>query len=605
MRVSLRNQYSSFLSNLHDSQSRLMELNQQSSSQKRINKPSDDPVGASRILDYRASIGTIDQYRANIDTAKGWLGLADETMLQTSAVLTRIKGLAEQSATGTMTAADRNATGYEVRQLFQQLMNLANTRYEGNSIFGGHKFDPSAYEEGLMVHDQSGKSLGLATGLSARSIMVQFVGDEGATVTVGTDDINYRYSNDGGITWKKGTLGAAAEPPTLDLGGVSVNLTKDYEVSLSPESNSKTTSGSWLTVAPTAIYQGDHRSQSAVTYEKDAAATTALPLGGFEKDVMIRLPAGSTVNLGDTPATFTAEYSVDNGTTWTQVTVDNSASSPVVSTPYGGIRLMGSSTEDAAGLEFTVHAGQTGVTQMGTSINAVGQGYFSKDVMVRMDNDVNVDIGSDTTINYSYSLDGGRNWSSGHTTSNSTDPVELLVPGGKLVLSGRDGTVELAKGAQFVIHPQTAEHSVEISAGEYLQVNNIGAEIFGGYNQYGTEPVFVDSGPEKNILLTVGKLVAALENNDQQGCAQALDDLSKSHEYFTTQMASVGARENRLMVADTVLVGLKHNETERKSKIEDVDLVTLMTDLSNQQLAYEAVLRSSSMIMRMSLMNYL
>ncbi len=41
------------------------------------------------------------------------------------------------------------------------------------------------------------------------------------------------------------------------------------------------------------------------------------------------------------------------------------------------------------------------------------------------------------------------------------------------------------------------------------------------------------------------------------------------------------------------------------SNIEDVDLATLMTDLANQQLAYEAVLKSSSMIMKMSLVNYL
>jgi flagellar hook-associated protein 3 FlgL len=38
----------------------------------------------------------------------------------------------------------------------------------------------------------------------------------------------------------------------------------------------------------------------------------------------------------------------------------------------------------------------------------------------------------------------------------------------------------------------------------------------------------------------VGKLVAALENNDQQGCAKALDGLKKGQDYFVTQLASVG-----------------------------------------------------------------
>jgi flagellar hook-associated protein 3 FlgL len=103
----------------------------------------------------------------------------------------------------------------------------------------------------------------------------------------------------------------------------------------------------------------------------------------------------------------------------------------------------------------------------------------------------------------------------------------------------------------------------------------------------------------------VGRLVAALENNDQQGCAEALESLKSSQEHFTTQLASVGARENRLDVAETVLSGLKLNETERMSNIEDADLATLLTELANQQLSYETVLKSSSMIMKMSLVNYL
>ena len=617
MRVSLRNQYSTFLYNLQDTQSRLMELNTKASSQKRINKPSDDPVGTARVLNYRGSLSAIDQYRSNIDTAKGWLGLADQSMMQASTIMTKLKGLAEQGATGTMTASDRQATSYEVRQLFSQIVNLANTRYEGKSIFGGQKFEQSAYEEALMAYDQDGRSLGLASGASSRSIVVQFVGVAGDSAVAGSEALQYRYSSDGGTTWS-GVKTLAAGSGSLDLGGVSVSLPTGYTVDLSPVTNTKMSQGSWLTIAPTAVYKGDHQSQSAVVYSGGSAAITALPLGGFEQDVRVRVTGGATP--GGPPATFVAEYSLDDGDTWTSVTVDNSTAVPVVRTPFGGVRLSGSGTLD--GLDFTVRSGSTGVVQMGASVNARGQGLFESDVMVRIDEPI--DLGTGGTIRYSYSTDGGVNWSGGHTAPNSPVPVppadpadpippvgqvELLVPGGKLVLSGR-GTppaesVSLAADAQFVIHPQTAAHMVEISAGEYVQLNNIGSEVFGGFYEYGTEPVFAGSDQGRNILLAVGKLVAALENNDQQGCAQALESLKAGQEYFTTQLASVGARENRLDVADSVLSGLKLNETERMSNIEDADLATLLTELANQQLSYEAVLKSSSMIMKMSLVNYL
>ncbi|GAB1409034.1 flagellar hook-associated protein FlgL [Desulfovibrionales bacterium] len=599
MRVSLRNQYSNFLYNVQQAQSKLMDLNMQSSSQKRINKPSDDAVGTGRVLNYRNSLAAIDQYRQNIDMAKGWLGLADETMMQTSTIVTRLKGLAEQGATGTLTQKDREASSYEARQLFQQLLNLANTEFEGSSIFAGHKVNKNAFEAGLMVYDQDGNNLGTATGMSEKSILVQFLGPEGSTATVGAGPpappVTYRYSDNGGVSWTTKTLDTSGK---LELGGVSITLPAGKILTLSPEGNTKTSVGSWLTVAPTAIYQGDHEMQSAVTYGVANPTFTALPLGGFEQDVTVTFPA---VTFGNgTPFTATVTTTVAGVSKTIPSTVSNVTATPLLETPYGAIQLSGTGT---TGGSFTVSAGDTGVKNFGSDVNAVGKGYFTKDIVVRIDTPASVSIGGGA-LTYSYSTDGGTTWSTGHTAANTADPAELLVPGGKLVLSAR-GTSTALGGAQFVIHPQTAGHDVEITADEYLRLNNIGSMVFGGHYDHGTEPVFADTDPSKNMFVTVGKLVAALENNDQQGCAEALENLKSVHNHFVTQLASVGARENRLEVADTVLSGLKLNQKARMSATEDIDTVQLLTDLANQQLSYEAVLRSSSMIMKLGLINYL
>lgn len=689
MRITLRNQYSNFLSNLMGTQNKLMDLNIQASSQKQINKPSDDPVGSARVLNYRSSIATIEQYQNNVDTAKGWLNLADESMLQVSTILSELTSLAEQGATGTMAAKDRQATAYQARQLFSQLVSLANTRYEGNSIFGGHELEDEAYTEGLMVYDQDGNNLGRATGSSEHSILVQFVGDEtDPAVILGeqSNPVACRYSDDGGVSWTETSI--AANSGKLDAGGVSIDLT-GYEVSFSPESNTKTSTGTWLTIAPTAIYHGDHEDQSAVTYDSVLTASpttafsqateiritsynsstttitgceywdsgseawvagtisgttlttpygdidldltgvsseydltgfsvavnagaapqvslstesiTATPLSGITQDAEIRVTSGS---LG---GTITYQYR-EAGGTWvpaTPVSLDTSTGNTNLETPYGAVRLVGPDGQSAVGLTMSFGPGSTDVLNLGTEVNSVAQGSFSSDVMVRIDNDPSVELGDGTTIEYSYSTDGGVNWSSGHTASNDDTTAELVVPGGKLVLSPRTGETTLAADAQFVIHPQTASLNVEISEGQFVTLNNIGSEIFGGYYEYGSQPVFSDSDVDRNIFVAVGKLVAALENNDQEGCSAALDSLGTSQEYFTTQLASVGARENRLDVAETVLSGLQLNETERMSNVEDVDLATLLTELANQQLTYETVLKSSSMIMKMSLVNYL
>jgi flagellar hook-associated protein 3 FlgL len=54
-----------------------------------------------------------------------------------------------------------------------------------------------------------------------------------------------------------------------------------------------------------------------------------------------------------------------------------------------------------------------------------------------------------------------------------------------------------------------------------------------------------------------------------------------------------------------VLTNLEMSEKERKGSLEDVDFAELMSQMSQQQTIYKAVLKSSSMIMRMSLVDYI
>lgn len=98
-------------------------------------------------------------------------------------------------------------------------------------------------------------------------------------------------------------------------------------------------------------------------------------------------------------------------------------------------------------------------------------------------------------------------------------------------------------------------------------------------------------------------MIGYLETNTQQGAQEALDDLNEAHAHITSYLAGVGARRNRLDLTDNILSGLELNATERKSKIEDVDVAELMTQMHMQQITYEAVLKSSTTIMRMSLVN--
>lgn len=505
MRVTQQNIYSTVVDRMNYSLSDLMESNIQASSQKKINKPSDNPVGTVRILGYRDTISQLDQYGKNISSAKGWLNLADNTMIQVNTIVTRCKELAEQGSTGTISSENREQISYEVRQLFEQLVGLSNTSFEDNTIFAGHKTSTPAYEETLWLTDNDG-ALSNATfsinGDTDSTVLVQF--SSGGAIS---SQPSFRYSSDGGDTWSTGSYTAlGGGMRRMNLGaGLAVDIDETVVVTASADIDD--TDGTWLWVRPTARYLGD---------DKDG------------------------------------------------VDVD----------PMQNASVLGSA-----------------------------DGTWSKNVVVRIDETTTL---SNSSISFSYSLDGGNNWIQSNVSSSDslTNSASFVVPGGILTLSSNGGN-QLTSGDQFIIRPRTADIDVQISKSQTVTINGVGKDIFGGIYQdpdaSNASAVSINGSLQRNLFETVGKLVGYLETNNQGGCQQALDDLRESSQTILNYAANVGGRENRLETAATVLQSLQLDNEEQLSDIEDVDLAALMTRLAQQELAYQAVLKSSSMIMQLSL----
>jgi flagellar hook-associated protein 3 FlgL len=111
------------------------------SSGKRINKPSDDPIGMGRVLDYRKTLCAIDQYNRNIAHGESWLNVTDSTLNTAGDLLIRAKELALSQANATAGAATRESVAEEVKNIYDNLLQLANTKLGDSYIFAGHKTD--------------------------------------------------------------------------------------------------------------------------------------------------------------------------------------------------------------------------------------------------------------------------------------------------------------------------------------------------------------------------------------------------------------------------------------------------------------------------------
>ena len=94
MRLTENLKFNSTANNIFLSQSRYAELMEQISSQKRINRPSDDPVGTRTVLDYRGIKSSIEQYKRNVDGASGWLSVTETKLTGARDLVSRLREIA-------------------------------------------------------------------------------------------------------------------------------------------------------------------------------------------------------------------------------------------------------------------------------------------------------------------------------------------------------------------------------------------------------------------------------------------------------------------------------------------------------------------------------
>ena len=138
-------------SNLQQMLDKLSQIQNEVSSDRRISVPSDDPVGTVTALQTRSAIGLNSQILTNINDATGWLSTADNTLNSIRTQLTQARSLAIQAQDGSLDQSSLNAIASELDGIRQSVLGLANTQYNGRSIFAGTATGPAYDSSGTYV----------------------------------------------------------------------------------------------------------------------------------------------------------------------------------------------------------------------------------------------------------------------------------------------------------------------------------------------------------------------------------------------------------------------------------------------------------------------
>ncbi|QHA93902.1 flagellar hook-associated protein FlgL [Bacillus sp. N1-1] len=141
MRITQQMLSSNITSQLQQNLSRYEKANEQVSTGKKINTPSDDPIGVQKSLKLASQLADNEQYERNTDYALSWMETTDQALNSISNALQRANELGLQASNGTNSPEDQQTIGKEIEQLRAEIQDIANTKFDGKYIFNGQKTD--------------------------------------------------------------------------------------------------------------------------------------------------------------------------------------------------------------------------------------------------------------------------------------------------------------------------------------------------------------------------------------------------------------------------------------------------------------------------------
>jgi len=277
------------LNDLQQSLNRLDTTQQQLSSGKKLNQPSDDPYGTSQAMSLNGQLSSLNDYTNNITDGTAWTQQATTSLGDIDSMVQRVRELVVQASNGTYTQSDLNASASEVNQLIDAIKQEANASYNGQYIFSGTSTGTAPYQTGSTDTYQGGtgsvdRLIGPNTTLSINTNISSLLG-------------NGQASGDGGLLDTLRTIASDMQAGnTGAIGGADLkNLDSNFGTLTQMEANVGAITNR-LTLASTRIEQLQNSDTAALSNVQDAdMATVAINFSTEQAAYSAALKAGANI----------------------------------------------------------------------------------------------------------------------------------------------------------------------------------------------------------------------------------------------------------------------------------------------------------------------
>ena len=142
MRITNKVIQNNSLTNINTNKLLQDKLSQQMSTEKKVSRPSDDPIVAIRALRLRTNVNQVTQYyEKNVPDAQSWLEVTESALSSMGEVVTDMIAQCTKGSNEDLTTSDRETILTALKALRDEVYSTGNADYAGRFIFTGYRTD--------------------------------------------------------------------------------------------------------------------------------------------------------------------------------------------------------------------------------------------------------------------------------------------------------------------------------------------------------------------------------------------------------------------------------------------------------------------------------
>jgi flagellar hook-associated protein 3 FlgL len=619
------------LRNIQKTNVSLLKLQEQISTNKKVNRPSDAPESISRIGSLNWLLMRFTQRTTDLSNASNISNVTDQALSDASAQLQQAKSIASSQIGVTATAETRAAQATVVSGLLDGLMQIANRDFDNIHLFGGEKAATTPFATALGGIQYSGSTHNLqvdATGpapLEANSNGLEAFGalsnrlkgtvdlDPNATSTTRLADINGAR----GIGFTPGKVQVTVDGTSVNVDLTTADTLGDVVTRINAAINNIDPTAGSIAVAPDGFALTANAAHTLSIAEVGGGVTasdlgiaisaTAATVNGYDIDPKLTLTTslsqlGASVNLA-------GGLKITNGPTTR--TINTAALNTVedllnaVNNAGVGVRLELNDTRtgfnlynEVSGASLSVgENGGTTATDLGirsfqgaTLLSEFNNGAGVRQIAGQPDFRINLLDGTYVDVN----IDGNNTVQDVINTINTAGAgkvaASLATTGNGIVLSDLTG----GSTATFNVTPLNGSFAAQ-DLGIYKNAGAT-ATISGS----DTAQVQADS-----VFSHLIQLRDALNQNDERGITLAGEAIDRDLARISSARAAVGVRANRIESEKTQIASQTTQTKSMLSDLQDTDITEAISRFTQMQQQLQANLQTAGKLLQMSLLDFL